>query len=51
MTPARRVACPRVPRFVIAGDLNADPQIGDGDLTAIQALHNHAGQPGRHQRP
>ncbi len=29
-------------RFVIAGDLNADPQIGDGDLTAIQDLHNHA---------
>ncbi|RWT26391.1 endonuclease/exonuclease/phosphatase family protein, partial [Aeromonas caviae] len=28
-------------RFVIAGDLNADPQIGDGDLTAIQDLHNH----------
>ncbi|MFR9720183.1 endonuclease/exonuclease/phosphatase family protein [Aeromonas diversa] len=29
-------------RFVIAGDLNADPQIGDGDLTAIQDLHNNA---------
>ncbi len=28
-------------KFVIAGDLNADPQIGDGDLTAIQDLHNH----------
>ena len=29
-------------RFVIAGDLNADPQAGDGDLSAIQDLHNHA---------
>ncbi|MGY3943969.1 endonuclease/exonuclease/phosphatase family protein [Aeromonas tecta] len=28
-------------RFVIAGDLNADPQLGDGDLSAIQDLHNH----------
>ncbi|MCE9927284.1 endonuclease/exonuclease/phosphatase family protein, partial [Aeromonas media] len=28
-------------RFVIAGDLNADPQLGDGDLSAIQNLHNH----------
>ncbi|WP_241005969.1 endonuclease/exonuclease/phosphatase family protein, partial [Aeromonas media] len=26
---------------VIAGDLNADPQAGDGDLSAIQDLHNH----------
>lgn len=27
--------------FVIAGDLNADPQTGDGDRTAIRALHRH----------
>ena len=29
-------------KFVIAGDLNADPQTGDGDLTAIQALLDNA---------
>ncbi|WP_033136217.1 endonuclease/exonuclease/phosphatase family protein [Aeromonas finlandensis] len=28
-------------KFVIAGDLNADPQIGDGDLSAIQDLLNN----------
>ena len=28
--------------FVIAGDLNADPRVGDGDLTAIQDLLNHS---------
>lgn len=29
-------------KFVIAGDLNADPLTGDGDLTAIQALLDNA---------
>ncbi|WP_062267415.1 endonuclease/exonuclease/phosphatase family protein [Endozoicomonas arenosclerae] len=29
-------------RFVIAGDLNADPEVGDGDLTAIQDLLKHS---------
>ena len=29
-------------KFIIAGDLNADPQTGDGDLTAIQALLDNA---------
>ncbi|MGY3946810.1 succinyl-CoA synthetase subunit alpha [Aeromonas allosaccharophila] len=29
-------------KFVIAGDLNADPQTGDGDLSAIQALLDNA---------
>ncbi|MFB2842389.1 endonuclease/exonuclease/phosphatase family protein [Aeromonas jandaei] len=28
-------------KFVIAGDLNADPQTGDGDLSAIQELLNN----------
>ncbi|MFB2864305.1 endonuclease/exonuclease/phosphatase family protein [Aeromonas sp. MdU4] len=28
-------------KFVIAGDLNADPQTGDGDLSAIQDLLNN----------
>lgn len=28
-------------RFVIAGDLNADPLAGDGDLSAIRALCHH----------
>ncbi|TNJ16172.1 succinyl-CoA synthetase subunit alpha [Aeromonas sobria] len=28
-------------KFIIAGDLNADPIAGDGDLSAIQNLHNH----------
>ncbi|MGL5334835.1 MAG: endonuclease/exonuclease/phosphatase family protein, partial [Enterovibrio sp.] len=28
-------------KFVIAGDLNADPFIGDGDLSAINALYNN----------
>ncbi|MGL4474593.1 MAG: endonuclease/exonuclease/phosphatase family protein, partial [Shewanella sp.] len=28
--------------FVVLGDLNADPENGDGDLTAIRALLNHA---------
>ncbi|EKP0307618.1 endonuclease/exonuclease/phosphatase family protein [Aeromonas veronii] len=29
-------------KFIIAGDLNADPLTGDGDLTAIQALLDNA---------